>query len=216
MRSDIRKVIIDFDDTLFNTHGLKEVLSAAAGRFGFSRGEFWFTYKQARDQSPGVLNYTFVRHAEALHALHPAFVAPQILQDEFENVMHNQKFVFSDAYPLLDFLKNQNKILILLSLGETAFQRKKVESSGLEHFFDRVEIVDTHKLNAIPLLVDQNEPVYFLNDKPFETKEILANYPHWQALLRQRQDLSPVHYQESGLPCFENLSDLHTYLITHQ
>lgn len=215
MKSDIQKIIIDFDDTLFHTYRLKEELRAVAESFGFTQEEFWSTYKQMYDNVLGMSGYTLARHAESLHALHPAFVQTDVLEKTLSAVLDNHDFVFADARPLLDFLKKQNKILVLLSLGEPVFKCRKVESSGLAHFFDRIEFVNTPKLDVIPTLVDKDEPVYFLNDKIRETKEILERYPYWYALLRKRQDFSSDQYEESGLPYFENLSDMHSYLIAH-
>ena len=216
MREDIQKVIIDFDDTLFDAYAFKRELCAAVVRLGFSEEEFWTTYKQTRDHMPGMLSYTFARHAENLISFHPTSTEASVIQKAFEEIIDHQDFIFSDARPLLDFLKSQKKTLILLSLGDTVFQSRKVENSGLVRFFDRIELVDTRKLDVIQLLVDGHEPVYFLNDKALETKEILECYPHWQALLRERADHSLSHYVESGLPYFKDLSDMQAYLMAHK
>ncbi|MBI5230231.1 MAG: hypothetical protein HY981_02975 [Candidatus Magasanikbacteria bacterium] len=215
MRHDIQKIIIDFDDTLFHAYRFKQMLCERAIRFGFSKEEFWSTYKQTRDHRQGMLSYTFARHAEILHALHTDFATAQELENTFKYVLENENFVFDDAVAFLNFLKSQRKTLILLSLGDPVFQNNKVVQSGLAHFFDHIEFVDTNKLSVIPDLVDERESVYFLNDKVLETKEIFARYPHWFPLVRERADYSPIDYKESSLPCFKNLVDVQNYLIEH-
>ncbi|HBW73711.1 MAG TPA: hypothetical protein DEF59_00385 [Candidatus Magasanikbacteria bacterium] len=215
MRHDIQKMIIDFDDTLFHAYRFKRMLCESANRFGFSKEEFWSTYKQTRDSRHGMLSYTFARHAENLYALHSDFATAQELENAFKNVLENENFVFDDAPAFLNFLKNQGKTLILLSLGDPVFQNNKVVKSGLAHFFDHIEFVDTNKLNVIPDLVDEREPVYFLNDKVLETKEIFEHYPHWFPLVRERADYSLNDYEESGMPSFKNLAAVQDYLIQH-
>ena len=60
--------IVDFDDTLFDTHAFKEARLLAVQRTGVSEEEFWHTYREARNSTDGLFTYSNERHAAILAA----------------------------------------------------------------------------------------------------------------------------------------------------
>lgn len=207
------RAIIDFDDTLFNTQLLKEDIASVFQEFGVGPQIFWESYKEARDNQAGKTLYTFERQLQILNKDY-IFVdidrAKQRLSALFDQPAH---YVFSEASAFLSELKNRGADLILLSLGEENFQFKKLEKSGLAPFFSKIFLVNDSKLNVLPqILTTPGSATFLINDKVKETKEIFKFFPALRPILKTRKDVPISEYQHSGLPYFNTLTEILTYL----
>ena len=87
--------IIDFDDTLFNTHAYKQARLRAMKRLGVLPELFWKTYERARTNEDGIFTYSDINHAEILGSLgfdeEKIFKALQKVTNKLEN------YIFSDS-----------------------------------------------------------------------------------------------------------------------
>ena len=164
--------IIDFDDTLFNTHIFKFARRDAIVKIGVSEQTFWDTYAEARNGVDGIFHYSDERHAEAL-ALHGIDygVAVGSLRAVTTRA---EDFIFSGATSLLSTIKAKGHELVLLSLGDPEFQKIKVDGSKITSFFDRIIMVQDTKANVLGnILKNLSSPeVGFINVKPLELFEV--------------------------------------------
>ena len=202
-------VIIDFDDTIFNTQAFKRARIEALERVGVSEELYHETYMEAR-QKDSVLIYSDEAHADALAGR--GFSRETVLAT-LESLAGTTTYLFEDSSLFIESLKRRNASLVLLSLGAPAFQEKKIHQSGLENVFDQKYITNTNKADVLlSLLVNEVAPVWFINDKVDETRALAAQFPKLKPVLHVSSAIAEEEYQKSGLPYFKTLTEIFEYV----
>ncbi|MBT3539182.1 HAD family hydrolase [Candidatus Parcubacteria bacterium] len=204
--------IIDFDDTLFNTHDFKYERLEAVKTLGVSEEAYWETYKQARNDEDGTFTYSDELHAEKLGE--KKFDKEKVLEalQGVNNKMNS--FLHDGAIELLEFLKQKNKEMILLSLGQKSFQELKTRESGVYDYFDRVFMVDDTKEHILEkIFKDTKQDVaLFINDKVEETKELHNAFPNMNVVLKVSDNFSVEEYKKGGFTFFKTLAEIKEYV----
>ena len=157
--------IIDFDDTLFDTHAFKLAHFEAVKTHDVSEELFWETYKKARNDEEGNFTYSDEHHADVL--AEKGFDR-EVMLEALQSVHNNMiTFLNEGTIEFLEFLKEKNKEMILLSLGDRKFQELKTRESGVYDYFDRVFMVDDTKEHVLTKIFKdiKEEDVLFINDK---------------------------------------------------
>jgi len=158
--------IIDFDDTLFDTHAFKQIL-------------------------------------------------PDLSEDLYQENDKIKNLLFPDAVFFLEFLKETNEPLILLSLGETDFQKIKIDITGVAKFFDLIHITADAKELAINKILNEfknEENIWFVNDKIEETKKIIQRFPQLKPILKKSSQFTSEEYCSSQIPYFGTLTQIQQYV----
>jgi phosphoglycolate phosphatase-like HAD superfamily hydrolase len=208
--------ILDFDDTLFDTHAHKQARLAALSALGVSADMFWETYRQARNSADGLFIYSNERHAEmlSLHGFDRDRIYSALEATTSGTLDH---FLFSGTIQFLDYLKSLQLPMILLSLGDPSMQELKVRASGIHDYFDRIFFVNESKADVLAELFDSVDEgaVWFVNDKPDETKALAALFPQMHIILKKSASISDEKYEHSGLPFLQSITEIKTYVQKH-
>ena len=206
--------IIDFDDTLFDTQRYKRIRLECVQRLGVSEEEYWTTYKQARNSHDGIFTYSDERHTELLALL--GYNHDEVLTALQETSAPEAlpEFLFEDTISFLDDVKAYGDSMVLLSLGNPGYQELKTKQSGVSRYFDRTFMVHDTKKHILATLFEEVHPaeVYFINDKVAETIKLQAAFPQMRVVLKVSENIPKEAYEQSGLPYFESLSDIATYV----
>jgi len=205
--------VIDFDDTIFNTHEFKKVRLAEFIHIGVSEKDYQETYLEAQKKND-LFNYSNERHAELLTLR--GYSKEKVLA-AFEKTTGErlQEFLFPDTLEFLHQLKNIGQPLVLLSLGEASFQELKVVGSGVREYFDRVFMVQDSKEHIIQELIDvgeKEEEIWFINDKVGETKLIESKFPNMNIVLKKSAAILEEEYLQSSLLYFKTLTEIYDYI----
>ena len=158
--------IIDFDDTLFDTHSFKQVL-------------------------------------------------PNLSEDLHKESDSIKNLLFPEAVSFLEFLKQTNQPLILLSFGEANFQKTKINITGITKFFDSIHITTDAKELALDAILEEfknEENIWFINDKIEETKKVVERFPHLKPILKMSPRWPEEEYRLSLMPYFSTLTDIQQYV----
>ena len=158
--------IIDFDDTLFDTHAFKQVLT-------------------------------------------------NLPEDLYKQSSRIKEFLFPEAVSFLEFLKETNQPLILLSLGEANWQKTKIDITGIGRFFDLVCITADAKEEAVGKILNDfkmKKDIWFINDKIEETKKVIQEFPHLKPILKMSPKFSVEEYESSLMPYFSTLTLIQQYV----
>ncbi|MBP9731988.1 MAG: HAD family hydrolase [Candidatus Magasanikbacteria bacterium] len=205
--------VIDFDDTLFNTHAFKQARIADLVATGVSEKDYQETYLEAMKKND-LFSYSNERHAELLalrgYTKEKVFAA---LQETTGSRL--REFLFPDTVEFVRKLKDTGSAVVLLSLGEASFQELKVKGSGIADYFDRMFMVQESKEFIIQELIavgEKEEEMWFINDKVGETLLIKNRFPNLQAVLRKSESIREEEYVQSNLPYFKTLTEIYGYI----
>lgn len=204
--------IIDFDDTLFDTQRFKTARLHALSALGVTDEDFWKSYQDAGCPDNGQFTYSNERHAQML--THYGYDIEIILDTLKKTIENLQPYLFADTLSFLTGLKETEQPMVLLSLGDPAFQELKVKSSGIHKHFDRMFMVKDAKETVLQHLFESIEPqhVWFINDKVHETERLLKIYPQMRCVLKRPMHIDRQKYIDSGLPYFDSLTEINTYV----
>ncbi|MCK5476101.1 MAG: hypothetical protein KAI71_06000, partial [Candidatus Pacebacteria bacterium] len=133
------KIILDFDDTIFNTYRLMREFLAIVKKFNFTEEEFFKAYQRCKEK---VGNFDSKIIIDLLSEIKP-FDKTKV-ENEIDLILNDlSDFVYSDFF---DFAGSfQKKDLILLSFGITVPQKAKINNSKITGFFENIIITSRDK-----------------------------------------------------------------------
>ena len=204
--------IIDFDDTLFDSHAFKKARFEILKSIGVTKETFFQTYKQAYSDDEGNFAYNDRRHAQFLGVAgfdeNEAFNKLSIVSNRLSD------FLFTDAVNFLQFLKKYNQPIILLSLGDPSFQEFKIKGTQIENYFNHIFAVAEPKDKVLSEIFkfEKVKEAWFINDKVNETKVLYEKFPQLKPVLKISPSIEMSEYINSGYPFFNTLSEIQKYV----
>jgi FMN phosphatase YigB (HAD superfamily) len=169
-------VIFDFDDTLFDKNSFVNQLAEI---MGVSGDEFLDTYNKHFKKNK--ISYSAYEHLEVLNSIKREQFDKKSAQKRVDKFLQDvSAFVFPDAAKLLEIVRKKESELILLSAGNSDFQRVKIKNSGISDFFDKI-IITADKVDS--LRPWSGKKIIFINDKEGENCEVAKEYPSAKVLL---------------------------------
>lgn len=214
--------IIDFDNTIFNTHtdpgNFVEMRKRTLQEIGVSEELYLETSKQINIAvRSGIGVYSDERHAEAIseYGFDKQLVLGVLKKSLGQSLVN---FLFPDTIDFLNTLKATGKPMILFSFGNPEFQYEKVKGCDIEKYFDRTFFTDKPKEEVIHELLTHvtHSEVWFINDKVEETQKVVAAFPEIRAILKISCNNSLVDYENSGLPYFKTLMEIGEYIENYK
>lgn len=180
------KLIVDFDDVLFDASKLKEKLFTILEEYGVQKVRERYLFERESDRPFSLrLFIGKVLKEEGVSA---------DIETVYDRVMSICSELRNEA--LLTVLKQNGKDhCLLVTSGEEEFQREKIQRSGIDEYANVVVVVPGSKKDEIEAVCAQfpNEEIIFIDDKnKFFTDIDMEKCPN----------LKTVLYNENGL---ENL-----------
>jgi putative hydrolase of the HAD superfamily len=213
----VRAVLIDLDDTLLDYSGAAgrcwaEACAAIGGPAGVdvktlvpavdeTRRWFWSDpARHARERVQMLGAWTKIAAAALESVGHaPGDLAPAIARD-FAARRHAAMALFHDAVPCLERLRAAGARLGLVTNGEAAMQREKIERFDLARFFDAL-LIEGELGTGKPDLAVYRHALAALGSAPNETCMIGDNL-EWDVAAPQRLGLTGIWLDRArgGLP----------------
>ena len=178
------KIILDFDDTIFNTHRLAQESVKVFKKLNFTEKEFWDAYQKCKEEKGDfdlnlivdlVFDFNKLNYLSAEDHLNNK----KKIKKEMSILFGRAKdFVYSDFF---SFVNNFNKKdLILLSFGTTDFQGMKIKNLGISPYFQEVIITQKDKTEDLKnniLKKNEDEKIFFVDDKADQVDKIKEKLP---------------------------------------
>jgi FMN phosphatase YigB (HAD superfamily) len=165
------KIILDFDDMIFNTHQLAQESVKVFEKFSFAEKEFWNAYQKCKEKMGDfdldtVIDLIFNSNKLDHLSVKSCLSDKKKIKEEMNSLFCRAgDFVYPDFF---DFINNFNKKdLILLSFGTIDFQGMKIKNSGIIPYFQEVIITGKDKSDDLKniLIKNKNEKIFFIDDK---------------------------------------------------
>lgn len=205
--------VLDFDDTLFDTHQYKQARQEALLAVGVDAETFWHSYAEARKTPDGLFAYSNERHAQIL--ARRGFDAHMIFRALEATTNGNlEPFLFSGAIRFLDYLQSLGPPMILLSLGDPSLQEIKVRGAGIHNYFDRMFFVHDSKENVLRELtasIDERM-ILLVNDKPDESRTLKDLFPSMKIILKKSASIPEAAYRQAGFTYANYIEEIQAYV----
>lgn len=159
-------IYIDFDRTMFNSDAFLSDLDNILDSYNLSPTLF---YEYAKKDSENGFNPYHI--LEIMQKDIP--FDKEIIRKLDEIIISDQKYLYDDVIPFLKYLKDKRYQLILLTKGNTFYQKLKIENTGILNYFDDLIITLKHKGE---LDIDYPNSI-FIDDNPNEIASILKENP---------------------------------------
>ena len=160
-------IIIDFDDTIFDTKNLKKSIFNKLSENNINKDIIKITYEECRNQ------YSLSKHVKILKK--KDIIVPKSIKGWLNHV-DLTSHIFPNTISDLEKL-SKNNYLILLTNGDFKFQNIKITGSGVSKYFDEIHITKEPK-HEFMLNKKYKYPVYFINDKKTENTQIKKYFPN--------------------------------------
>lgn len=176
------KIILDFDDTIFNTGAYIDEKIKIFIQESFTREEYFINYDKVLKEK-GYFDADLIID---LFFKTKKFDKEKV-KSEIEAIIKNTKvFVYEDFY---DFVVSFNKKdLTLVSVGIGESHKRKIQNTGIADFFYKISIPEKYKSEEIELIAKNhlNEKIFFIDDKASQIDEVKKKMPQIVAIKIER------------------------------
>jgi FMN phosphatase YigB (HAD superfamily) len=179
------KIIIDFDDVLFNTAEFKKELVRVFEKNSVSAEEFNRSYNAcAENIGKGLVRRNV--YAQIGFLQKKLGIDGEKLKNDLDGFLRDtSRFVFSDAGEFFDWFKKDD--LILFSFGGSEFEKRKIINSGLAPFFGKIIFTgETKSVREIGLAA--GEKFVFIDDRTEHIENIKNEMPACATILLKRKE----------------------------
>lgn len=205
-------IIIDFDNTIFNTIRLKNDLAKALIEFGIKPAFFYKIYPKILTMDKNSYGFSLNKYINYLKRVAKINVDEKKARKHLNQIINrSKKYIFPDFFSFVQKIKKRHWKLILLSFGNGSFQKLKIKKSRLKKYFDRVYITDEGKKYIFrQILKDFNNEknIFFINDQPKESEEVKKNTAKITVLIRKNPNLKYSKKIQKKYLIFNNLKEM--------
>lgn len=176
------KLLLDFDDTLFNAYAFTRRLKDLFSAEGVNENDFNESYQRIARSSSG---YTLKEHIETLRRYFRYPLKPPLLYKGVRSLFQNSsQFLFEDAVETLEEW-HKKYTLALITMGNPSWQKRKINGCGIAKFFTRIFVPPPGGSAKNPAIEKycalSYEPCVFIDDKPSiieSAAELKPRFPH--------------------------------------
>ncbi len=195
-------IAFDFDRTLFDTERFKIALANSLNKFGISPKIWQQTYEKSIPKN--LIKYQIYRpkkHAKIIQKL--TGVPAEKILDAFHKVIKNSShLIYQETKPVLKFFKNKNFAIYLVSFGNCAHQKEKINHSGIANFFEKITVSTRPKAS-----IKFPDKTIVVDDNILEIKNLRKKYRNKIRLVWLNRENKPAHPPRS-VTVIKNLKSL--------
>ena len=201
-------VILDLDYTLLDTGAFKEVLVDELAALDVPREEVLKSYTDLADRQGPAYGYDPDLQLELLEKWLDGPRAAQAAQRLEAAARGAARFLYPGTAEFLNGLKGAGARLVLLTLGNRAWQRLKVEGAGLEGFFDRVEVTERPKTEVLAGLAGEDDKVFVVNDNAAELRAMREAVPDFRYIAKLGPTPPPAGFDLPVCRTYDEITEL--------
>lgn len=183
------KLFVDLDDTLIDTASLKEEMFGVVVDHRVPREEVEGVYRDIREK--GGFSLKNFCNAFASYGLDPAALQNSlnaVFDRADDHLLEDRLAWLGERFP------EEKYEWILLTIGDSDIQERKISALKLRSIFDRVIIVPENKLSTLRGLVEPEESFIIVDDRGKILDEIDREFPNAEAYQARVKGEDPELY----------------------
>lgn len=160
------KIYVDFDRTLFDCDKFLEDLYSLINQYNIPKSLFKDCQNQCKKRgfNPHII----------LSLVKEKYDFDDNLIYEIDNLIgKTSEYLYEDAISFLEYLKEIGYEIIILTKGNSDYQREKIFNAHLDNYYNKLMVTMKHKGT---LNIDYEESI-FIDDNPIEIQSILNKKP---------------------------------------
>ena len=191
------KIILDFDNTIFNTLLMLNEFLKVFQEAGFTEEKFWNNYEKTKEKIGGFDQKVFI---DLLGD--SSFFDKKKTKEKMDSILSRaSNFIYPD---FADFAKSFNKRdLMLLSYGVTDFQKRKIEKSKIASMLNEIIITSKSKDKSFKIIRQkyQGEKLFFIEDNGEQIDRVKKEFPEVIALKMKRPQYQYIEIKSKLANC---------------
>ena len=205
-------IILDLDNTLFNTSIFKEDIKKSfedvLKKYIICNDVFWDTFYQAYDfNEREKYCYCIDNHCKILNKI--SDTEKDDVKSKLKSIMMRQgrNYLYPDVLPALEKLTLRKEKVILITHGSPGFQKLKLEAININHFFSDIFVVTDNKISTIRRIIEKSqlgEKILNINDHVEELNIVKKQFPGVECYIMLRKNKSGI----GSLRRLKSLSDI--------
>lgn len=205
------KTFLDFDKTLFDCEKFEADIFAILQNFSVDWDDFVETYlRSLHTQQKNKYDYNFEEHVDFLRE--KEYKIPDSVLLDLHALLKND-YLYSDTLDFLKFIKQNTKKLFLLSVGDYAFQREKINNSGIIDYFDELFIIESDKHKFLQDNFSDLSQTLFINDN-LQENSLVKEYNNQVNVVTRfnNKKYNEAQVKEMNIPYFKTLREIKNYV----
>lgn len=191
------KVYVDFDRTLFDCDRFLGDLYSLINKYNITKEIFKESQNQCRK--------TGFNPYDILKLVKEKYDFDDNLLIEIDLLMKKtSEYLYSDAIDFLKYLKSLNYEIIILTKGNSNYQREKIFNARIDNYYNKLMVTMKHKGN---LKLDYSNGI-FIDDNPIEILSILKNNPNRVIRIQRYNSKYSNDLIEFDISNYKSLNDL--------
>ncbi len=180
------KIYVDFDRTLFDCDRFLEDFYNLINKYNIPKNIF----KDCQNQTKR-------------HGFNPVIILNEVSKYcEFDKKIYQEidllisrtsDYLFLDTIDFLNYLKEKNYQVNILTRGNSSYQREKIFNSHLDKYYDKLIVTMRHKGN---LNIDYQNSI-FIDDNVKEIESILEKKPSKVIYINNKKNLGNIAFLNS-------------------
>ncbi len=206
-------VVVDFDYTLFNTHLFYNAFKEVFFKNGVSEEDWKRTYDETLKWDGGDygFDYSFEKQVDRLIEEGYLLNRNEVVEDLYATL--SDHFLYEDAIPFLEDMKQHFPERMLITAGNADYQRTKVEGVGVDEYFTDLVYTNGDKDKYVSKVYKDYDKVVFINDDIHENIALKQAMPHAHVITKFNQRRNTIEeMRDSGIPYFETLTAIKEYV----
>jgi FMN phosphatase YigB (HAD superfamily) len=201
-----KKLVLDFDYTIFDAKKFKNDLAQSMKCFGVSSNLFFKTYREVRFKNNQEFDYDPKKHLEIISQT--VNHSCEKLSITFYSTLNNcPNYLYEDVIVFLENSKKNNHQIMLLTKGNIEFQKLKFKHCDIDRFFDNKFFTDTKKTYFKDRIADSPNTI-FVNDRIDEILSLQKIYSQAQFYCICRSGFKPSNIRSKRVKWVHNLKQL--------
>ncbi len=183
------KIILDFDDVIFNTRRFTEDYKKIFIRHGVPAAQF--DYPRQRNRDGKIKTYNLERHLGLVEKKSEVDIK-KLKNGIAEFIKRGRKYVFRDAVQFLGKFSHR-QFYLLSRADDEQWQADKIKNSGIGRYFKKIIICAGSKSDSIcPMLkkegAGRKEKIFFIDDRVEHLEDVKKRHPKIVTILLRRKE----------------------------